>query len=76
MRHVTVILTPPQAEALKWAGNIGLEEARSAGMKAQTIEAACKAIEALVRAMGLIPYRRNGAVHGRKTTRENHETQH
>lgn len=76
MKYITVTLTPSQAEALRWAGNIGLEEARSEGMKAQTIEAACKAIEALVRAMGLIPYRRGGAVYGRKVMHERFATRH
>lgn len=76
MRHITVTLTPSQAEALKWAGNIGLEEAHSEGMKAQTIEAACRALESLVRAMGLIPYRRGGAVYGRRVMHERFATRH
>jgi hypothetical protein len=76
MKYLTVRLTSAQATALIWAGNIGLEEARQEGMKSATIEAACRALEAIVRAQGFVPYRRGGAVYGRRVANEGSRTQH
>ena len=70
MKLITVRLTIAQANALVWAGNMGLEQARDEGMKPPTIEAACRALEAVVRAQGLVPYRRAGAVYGRRVKHE------
>lgn len=61
-RHLTVTLTTPQADALRWLANCGLDHV--VRMPGAQREAGRRAIGKLIHAMGLAVYRHKGAVRG------------